>query len=57
MADPGHILFGSDYPYVSAARAVNDLARAQLNRQELRAIERDNAIALMSRLGVSGRQV
>ena len=55
MADPRHILFGSDYPYVPAARAVNDLARAQLNRQELRAIERDNAIALMPRLAAFGR--
>ena len=51
MADPGHILFGSDYPFVPAARAVNDLARAQLDPRELRAIERDNAIALMPRLG------
>ena len=51
MVDPGHILFGSDYPYVSAAQIVDDLARAQLNPQELRAIERDNAIALMPRLG------
>ena len=55
MADPGHILFGSDYPYIPAARAVDGLARAQLNRQELRAIERDNAIALMPRLGALGR--
>ena len=51
MADPGHILFGTDNPFVPAARAVDDLARAQLNPQELRAIERDNAIALMPRLG------
>jgi predicted TIM-barrel fold metal-dependent hydrolase len=51
MAEPGHILFGSDYPYVPAARAVDDLANAQLTRQELRAIECDNAIALMPRLG------
>ena len=57
LAVPGHILFGSDYPYAPAARAVDDLARAQLNRQELRAIERDNAIALMPRLGALGRPV
>jgi len=57
MADPGHILFGTDNPFVPAARAVDDLARAQLNRQELRAIERDNAIALMPRLGALGRPV
>ncbi len=57
MADPGHILFGSDYPFVPAARAVEDLAHAQLNRQELRAIECDNAIALMPRLGAIVRPV
>jgi len=55
MAEPGHILFGTDCPFVPAARAVDDLARAQLNPQELRAIERDNAIALMPRLGALGR--
>ena len=55
MAAPEHILFGTDNPFVPAARAVDDLARAQLNPQELRAIERDNAIALMPRLGALGR--
>lgn len=51
MVDPGHILFGSDYPFVPASRAVDGLAHAQLNPQELRGIERDNAIALMPQLG------
>jgi predicted TIM-barrel fold metal-dependent hydrolase len=54
MAEPGHILFGTDCPFVPASRAVNDLARAQLNHRELRGIERDNAIALMPRLGALG---
>src|SRR5687768_1435637 len=57
MAEPGHILFGTDCPFVPASRVVDDLARAGLNPQELRGIERDNAIELMPRLGTLGRAV
>ena len=54
MADPKRILFGTDFPYVPAARTVDDLSRAALRPQELRAIEHDNAIALIPRLKDSG---
>jgi predicted TIM-barrel fold metal-dependent hydrolase len=50
LADPKHILFGTDYPYMSAARTVEGLARAALRPQELRDIETDNAIAIIPRL-------
>jgi predicted TIM-barrel fold metal-dependent hydrolase len=50
LAAPDHILFGTDYPYIPIDRAVNDLGAAPLNPQELRAIERDNAVALIPRL-------
>jgi predicted TIM-barrel fold metal-dependent hydrolase len=54
LADPKHILFGSDFPYVPAARGVDGLAAAALRPRELRDIERDNAIAIISRLKVIG---
>lgn len=50
MADPTHILFGTDYPYIPAARAVEGLQNARLDRRERRAIDRGNALALFPRL-------
>jgi predicted TIM-barrel fold metal-dependent hydrolase len=50
MADPTHILFGSDFPYVPIGRSVENLARAGLRHQELAAIDRGNALALFPRL-------
>lgn len=50
MADPTHILFGSDFPYIPISRSADNLARAGLGRGELAAIERGNALALLPRL-------
>jgi 6-methylsalicylate decarboxylase len=50
MADAAHVLFGTDYPYIPTRRGVDYLARAGLSREELRAIERENALALLPRL-------
>jgi predicted TIM-barrel fold metal-dependent hydrolase len=50
MANHGHVLFGSDYPYVPPRRGVDDLAHAPLSEAERRAVERDNALALMPQL-------
>jgi 6-methylsalicylate decarboxylase len=50
FANPNRILFGSDYPYVPLARGVDDLGHADLRAAERRAIERDNALALMPNL-------
>jgi 6-methylsalicylate decarboxylase len=47
IANPGHILFGTDYPYVPLERGVDDLARADISLQQRRSIESDNALALM----------
>src|SRR5579875_36351 len=46
-----HILFGSDYPFVSAAHSVEGLARYELDAASRTAIERGNALALFPRLG------
>jgi predicted TIM-barrel fold metal-dependent hydrolase len=54
MVDPGHILFGSDFPYIPFSRSVENLARAGLRREELSAIERGNALALLPRLRAAG---
>ena len=50
FANPRRILFGTDYPYVSLARGVDDLARAQMNPRQMRAIESENALLLMPTL-------
>jgi predicted TIM-barrel fold metal-dependent hydrolase len=44
------VLFGSDYPYVPVAENVADLGKLGLPASELKAIERDNAAALIPRL-------
>lgn len=47
ITNPGHILFGTDYPYVPLERGVDGLARADISLQQRRAIEIDNALSLM----------
>ncbi|UCG83953.1 MAG: amidohydrolase [Dehalococcoidia bacterium] len=54
LADPSHILFGSDYPFlpepVIAANMIDFRNYDGFADQERRTIERDNALALFSRL-------
>ena len=49
LAPESHILFGTDYPYVSIAAHVDGLANVVSSSATLRAIERDNALALFPR--------
>ena len=49
LAPESHILFGTDYPYVSIAAHVDGLASVVSSSATLRAIERDNALALFPR--------
>jgi predicted TIM-barrel fold metal-dependent hydrolase len=51
LADPARILFGSDTPFAPAAAQASALAELLKDRALLRAIERDNALALMPSLG------
>jgi predicted TIM-barrel fold metal-dependent hydrolase len=48
-----HVLFGSDYPYVSTQHNVASLHACGLSEPLLRKIEHDNAAALFTRVGVS----
>ena len=50
MVPSQHILFGSDYPYVPLERGVAYLEKAGLGAEQLGAIDRDNALALLPRL-------
>src|SRR5262249_35239393 len=45
-----HVLFGTDVPFRPAAEAVAGLADYGFDAADLRAIERDNALALLPRL-------
>jgi 6-methylsalicylate decarboxylase len=47
-----HILFGSDYPFVTAAHAVEGLAKYKIPAATRAAIDRGNAMELLSRLHV-----
>lgn len=51
FTEPGHILFGSDYPYVSLERGLKDLGLARLTLSQRQAIERNNALKLIPTLG------
>jgi predicted TIM-barrel fold metal-dependent hydrolase len=51
LADPARILFGSDTPFAPAAAQASALAELVKDEALLRAIERDNALALMPGLG------
>ena len=44
------ILFGTDYPWVPAASTVRDLAANAFPPEVMRAIDRDNALAILPRL-------
>ena len=46
----GHILFGTDYPYVQPPEAIEGLARHKFSPAVRAAIDRGNAIALLPRL-------
>ena len=50
LANPRHILFGTDYPYLRLETGVEDLARAEISALQRRAIESDNALSLMRTL-------
>jgi predicted TIM-barrel fold metal-dependent hydrolase len=50
MADPAHMLFGSDYPYVPVGATEGGLMKVGLSPQEIQAILRDNAVRLMPSL-------
>ena len=45
-----HILFGTDYPFAQAGTVAKGLAGYNFSPADLRAIERDNALALFPRL-------
>jgi predicted TIM-barrel fold metal-dependent hydrolase len=51
LAGISQLLFGTDYPFFPPDRTVNGLAELGLGPGDLRAIERDNALALLPRLG------
>lgn len=50
LADPTHILFGTDYPYVPTRRNADYLTQARLTPAERRGIERGNALTLLAGL-------
>jgi 6-methylsalicylate decarboxylase len=50
MASVSQILFGSDYPFVKAAMGIEELNRTPLSHAERRAIDSENARALIPRL-------
>ena len=43
------IVFGTDYPYRTSLEHVEGIARSGFNAQEMRAIDRDNALRLLPR--------
>jgi 6-methylsalicylate decarboxylase len=50
VAPLSHILFGTDYPYRTAAEHVTELRQSRVfTAKELQAVERDNALALLPR--------
>ncbi len=53
MADPGRILFGTDYPFVKAAAQIKELEDTRFSEAEREAIDRGNALALLPRLRAS----
>lgn len=45
--DPGHVLFGTDDPFIPMPRQIEMLAQGPFGPAELRAIQRDNALRLL----------
>jgi predicted TIM-barrel fold metal-dependent hydrolase len=54
MADPAHLTFGSDYPYWTTSVNIDALAAHPIAADVRRAIERDNALALLPTLSPAG---
>jgi predicted TIM-barrel fold metal-dependent hydrolase len=50
MAPPSQIVFGTDYPFRTAAEVIGGLAAQRFPAKDLRAIERDNALRLLPEL-------
>jgi predicted TIM-barrel fold metal-dependent hydrolase len=50
MAPLSHILFGTDYPFVSTADGIKHLGEGSLSEADRQAIDRTNALALLPRL-------
>ncbi len=50
LVDPSHIMFGTDYPYVTTDWNMKALRRAGISDDMIRAIETENARALVPRL-------
>jgi 6-methylsalicylate decarboxylase len=50
VAPPSQILFGTDYPFRTAAEEIRGLMAQRFPAKDLRAIERDNALRLMPKL-------
>lgn len=50
LVPPTRILYGSDAPFVPAENGLKDMAKTPFSEEELRLIERDNALRLMPRL-------
>jgi predicted TIM-barrel fold metal-dependent hydrolase len=48
-----HLLYGSDYPFWAPETTIKGLAELKLSAADLHAIERDNALKLLPRLGLS----
>jgi predicted TIM-barrel fold metal-dependent hydrolase len=53
FADPAHILFGTDDPFISMPRQIEKLREGPFSPAQLRAIERDNALRLLP--GIAAR--
>ena len=52
VTSPSHLLYGTDFPYLTIADANSGLAEVKLSGELLRAVERDNALALFPRLSM-----
>lgn len=50
LVPEGHILFGTDDPFVPIPRQIENLRKAPFSAAQLRGIERDNALALLPAL-------
>jgi predicted TIM-barrel fold metal-dependent hydrolase len=50
VAPPSQILFGTDYPFRTAAEVIGGLTAQHFPAKDLRAIERDNALRLLPEL-------
>jgi predicted TIM-barrel fold metal-dependent hydrolase len=51
LVSPSQVLFGTDFPFRTGAEVADGLAAQRFAGKDLRAIERDNALRLLPRLG------